>query len=75
MSYIPEDSTSGKYVIKIPIFGSVASEEWIIFMDLDQKSLMGQNVTTGSSMYKCMVRMLTSDAKAKFLQQKNLTGT
>ena len=45
----PSDTTSGKYVIKIPRFDSGAPEEWIIFVDLVQKSLVGQNVTTGPS--------------------------
>lgn len=70
----PGDSTSGKYVIKIPRFGSGTPEEWIIFMDLVQKSLVGQNVTTGPPMYECMERVLTGDAKAEFLQQANLAG-
>ena len=42
-------------------------EEWIISMDLVQKSLLGQNVTTGSPMYECMVSVLVDDAKAEFL--------
>ena len=48
----PRDSTSDKCVIKIPIFGSGTPEEWIIFMDFVQKSLVGQNITTGPPMYK-----------------------
>ena len=43
-------------------------------MDLVQKSLVGQNVTTGPPMYECMERVLTGDAKAEFLQQANLAG-
>ena len=35
------DTTSRKYVIKIPIFDSDTPEEWIIFVDLVQKSLVG----------------------------------
>ena len=50
----PGDSTSGKYVIKIPIFDLSMSEERIIFVDLVQKALVGQNATTGSPTYKCM---------------------
>ena len=38
----PGDSTSGKYMINIPIFGSSTPEEWIIFMNLVQNSLVGQ---------------------------------
>ena len=71
----PVDSSSGKYVIKIPRFGSGKPDEWIIFMDLVQKSLMGQNVNTGPPMYKFMERLLTGDAKAEFGQQANLAGT
>ena len=41
-------------------------------MDLVQKSLVGQNVTTGPPMYKCMERVLKDDAKAVLLQQANL---
>ena len=55
----PDDSTSGKYVVKIPRFGSGMPEEWIIFVDLVQKALVGQNVTTGPPMYKCMERVLS----------------
>ena len=41
-------------------------------MDIVQKSLVGQNVTTGPPMYTCMERVLKSDAKAEFIQQDNL---
>ena len=64
----PGDTTSGKYVIKIPRFDSGTPEEWIIFVDLIQKSLVGQNVTTGPPMYECMERVLKGDDKAVFLQ-------
>ena len=47
----PGDSTSGKYVIKIPRLDSGTPEEWIVFVDLVQKALVGQNVTTGPPMY------------------------
>ena len=50
-------------------------EEWIIFMDLVQKSLVGQNVTTGPFMSECMETVLTGKAKAEFRQQANLAGT
>ena len=73
--YTPRDTTSGKYVIKIPRFDSGTPEEWIIFVDLVQKSLVGQNVTTGPPMYKCMERVLKGDTKAEFLQQANLVGS
>ena len=36
----PGDNTSEKYVIKIPRFDSGTPEEWIIFVDLVQKSLV-----------------------------------
>ena len=65
------DTTSGKYIIKIPWFDSGTPEEWIIFVDLVQKSLIGQNVTTGPPMYKCMERVLKGDTKAEFLQKAN----
>ena len=39
--FTPGDSSSGKYVIKILRFGSGTPEEWITFMDLVQKSLVG----------------------------------
>ena len=44
-------------------------------MDLVQKILVGQNVTTGPHMYKCMERVLKGDAKAEFLQQADLGGS
>ena len=68
----PKDTTAGKYIIKIPRFDSGTPEEWIIFLDLVQKS---QNVTTGQPMYKCMERVLTSDAKAESTQQASLVGS
>ena len=68
----PGDSTSGKYLIKILRFDSGIPEEWIIFVDLVGKSLVGVNITTGLSMYKCMVRVVKGDAKAVFLQKTNL---
>ena len=54
----PGGTASGKHIIKIPRFNSGTPNEWIIFVDLLQKSLVGQNVTTGSPMYKCMERVL-----------------
>ena len=43
-------------------------------MDLVQKIPVGQNVTTGPPMYKCMERVLTGDTKAVFCQKANLAG-
>ena len=37
----PSNSTSGKYMIKIPRYDSGMPEEWIIFVDLVQKVLVG----------------------------------
>ena len=68
----PRDTTSGEYVIKTPRFDSGILEEWIIFVNLVQKSLVGQNITTGTPMHKCMERMLKGDTKAIFLQTANL---
>ena len=48
----PGNSTSGKYVIKIPRFDSGTPEEWIIFMELVQKALVGQNITTDTNAWK-----------------------
>ena len=62
----PGDSASGKYMIKIHGFDSGMSEEWIIYVDLVHKALVGQNVTTGPPMYKCMERILKDDTKAEF---------
>ena len=44
-------------------------------MDLVQKRLIQQNVTTSPPMYECMERVLIGDAKAEFCQQANLAGT
>ena len=70
----PDESSSGKCVIKIPRFGSGTPEEWIIFMELVQKSLVGQNIITGPPMYECMEQVLRDDAKAEFLQQATSAG-
>ena len=64
----PGHTASGKYVIKIPRLDSCAPEEWIVFMDLLQNRLVGQNVTTGSPMYECMEMIMKGDTKAEFLQ-------
>ena len=48
----PGSSTSGKYVDKIPRFDPGVPEEWIILVDLVQKAIVGQNVTTGLPRYK-----------------------
>ena len=69
------DTTSGKYVSKILRFDSGTSEEWIIFVDLVQTSLVGQNFTTGSHMYKCIERVVKGDSKDIFLQQADLVGS
>ena len=67
----PRDTTSGKYVIKILRFDSGTPEEWIIFVDLVQKSLVGQNITIGLLIYECIKKVLKGDAKAEFLQHTN----
>ena len=69
------DTTSGKNLIKIPRLDSGTPEEWILFVNLVQKSFVGQNMTAGSPIYKCMERMLKGDVKAEFLQQANLVGS
>ena len=70
------NSTSGKYVIKIPRLDSSTPEECIILVDLVQKALVGQNVvTTGPPIYECMERVLKGDAKTEFTQQTNLVGS
>ena len=71
----PRDNTSGKYIIKNPKFDSGTPEEWIAFLDLVQKSLVGQNITTGPSIYKCIENVLKGDAKAEFPQQADLVDS
>ena len=71
----PGDTAPGKYIIKIPRFDSDTPEEWIIFADLVQKRLVGQNITTDPPMYAYMERVLEGDAKAEFLQQAILAGS
>ena len=44
-------------------------------MDLVQRSLVGQNITTGPLTYECMKRVLKGDTKAEFLWQANVEGT
>ena len=44
-------------------------------MDLVQKSFVGQSVTTGPPMYKCMERVLKGDTIAEFLWKANLVGS
>ena len=48
---------------------------WITFVDEVQKSLVGQNVTTGPSIYKYVERVPKGDAKVEFLQKANLVGS
>ena len=72
---IPSNSTSGKCIIKIPRFDACAPEEWIIFVNLVQKALVGQSVTTGPPIYKYMEKILKGDAKAEFTQQAKLIGS
>ena len=71
---VPGDSILGKYVAKIPRFDSGMPEEWILFLDLVQKALVGQSATTGPPMNECMERVLEGDAKAEFFQQANIVG-
>ena len=61
-------STLEKYAIDIPRCESGNPEDWIIFVDLVQKNLVGQNVTTGSPMHKYMEGVLKGYVKAKFIQ-------
>ena len=59
-------------MITIPIFDLGTSEERIIFVDLVQKALVGQNATTGSPTYKCMKKVLKGEAKTKLTKRANL---
>ena len=62
----PGDVKSGQYVVKIPRYRSGTPEDWLIFIDLCKKALVGQNVTTGPPMYAFMDRVHKGDAKAEF---------
>ena len=62
-------------LINIARFNSVTPKELIIFVDLIQKASVGQHVTTGSTLYRCMERVLKCGDKAKFSQQANLVGS
>ena len=79
--YIPYMSQySGQYNLrkvrnKKKRFDSGMPEEWFIFVDLVQKALVGQNITTGSAMYKYVERSLKGIAKTEFTQQANLVGS
>ena len=71
----PGDSTTGKYVIKVPIYDSGHPEEWIIFTELVNKCLVGQDITTGPQMYQLVQRVLQGDAKAQFDTQAAAHGS
>ena len=71
----PVDSTLEIYVIKILRFDSGTLEGWIFFVDLVQKTVVAQNISTGTPMYKYTERVLKGDAKAEFTQQANLVGS
>ena len=71
----PGDSTTGKYRVKIRRFDFGTSEEWIIFVDLDQNASVRQNVTTVSPMYECIERGLKGQINIEFTQQANLVGS
>ena len=66
---IPKESSWGKYVIEFPILESGTLKVWIIFVNLVQKSLEGQNIISGQPMYRCMGRVLKGDIKDVFFQQ------
>ena len=59
----PGKNTSETYVSKISRFDFGTPEDWIIFVDLVQEALVGQYVTTGPPMYKCIERVLKGDVK------------
>ena len=71
----PGDSKTGKYVIQVPIYDSGNPEEWINFVELVNKCIIGQNITTGPQMYQLALRVLQGDAKAQFEAQTGHFGT
>ena len=71
----PGDAKSGQYVVKIPRYGSGTPEDWLMFLDLCKKAIIGQNVTAGPPMYAFMDRVLKGDAKAEFTVKANAEGT
>ena len=70
----PGDTTSGKYTIKVPMYDSGDPEEWIIFRELVEKCIRGQNITSGPQMYQLVQRVLQGDAKAEFDRQADNAG-
>ena len=70
----PGDSKTGKYVIQVPIYDSGHPEEWINFVELVNKCITGQNITTGPQMYQLVLRVLQGDAKAQFEAQTGHFG-
>ena len=68
------DATSGKYVIKVPVYDSGHPKEWINFVEVVNKCLIGQNITTGPTMYSVVQRVLEGDAKAQFNLQTAAHG-
>ena len=71
----PGDNKTGKYVIQVPIYDSGHPEEWINFVELVNKCIIGQNITTGPQMYQLAVRVLQGDAKAQFEAQTGHFGS
>ena len=69
VTILPETLLQETTRIKIPRFDSGTPEEWIMFLDIVQKSLLGQNITTGQPMYECMERVLKDDARAEVHRQ------
>ena len=61
----PKDATSGKYMIKVPVYDSGHPEGWINFVELVTKCLIRLIITTGPAMYSIAQRVLEGDAMTK----------
>ena len=68
---VPGDPDSPSYTIQLPYYCDGSPEEYLIWRDLLQKALLGQNITDGPTMFNYTENVMTGDALA-FFKRKTL---
>ena len=64
----------GMYMIEVPIYNSGNPKEWITFVELVNKCLVGQNITNGPQMYHLIQQFLQGDVTSQFDTQAAAFG-
>ena len=70
----PTDDASTTYDLSIPFFSTGSAEELLIFIQMVNRVISGQNVTDGPGRYALICRLLSGDALTAFNSAATAAG-